>query len=60
MTPSALVPPKFTGVSNIKEAITKHHGLQTYEIVLLRIGTIPKTSSGKIRHYACPRDFLEG
>ncbi len=46
--------------SNIKEAITKHHGLQAYAIVLLRIGTIPKTSSGKIRRYACRRDFLEG
>ncbi len=45
---------------NIKEAITKHHGLQVHAIVLLRIGSIPKTSSGKIRRYACRRDFLQG
>ena len=43
-----------------QEANTKHHGLQTYEIVLLRIGSIPKTSSSKIRRYACRCDFLRG
>ncbi len=46
--------------SNIKEAIAKYHGLQAHAIVLLKIGSIPKTSSGKIRHYACRRGFLEG
>ncbi len=54
-------PPNFQAiVANLRQAITKYHGLQAHAIVLLRIGSIPKTSSGKIRRYACRRDFLQG
>ncbi len=38
-------------VDDIRQAFTEHHGLQVHGIVLLRIGSIPKTSSGKIRRY---------
>ncbi len=59
--PTLQAPPNFQVVlDNVRQAVTKNHGLQTHAIVLLRIGSIPKTSSGKIRRYACRRDFLEG
>ncbi len=54
-------PPNFqVVVDNVRQAVIKNHGLQTQAIVLLRIGSIPKTSSGKIRRYACRRDFIQG
>jgi len=46
-------------VNSIRQAITSGHGLQVHEIVLLRVGTIPKTSSGKIQRYLCRRGFQE-
>ena len=44
-------------VQAIRQAVVEEHGLQPNEIVLLRHGSIPKTSSGKIQRYAC-RDGL--
>lgn len=46
-------------VRNIKMSVSKHHGLQVHRVLLLRIGTIPKTSSGKIQRYACRQGFLD-
>jgi acyl-CoA synthetase (AMP-forming)/AMP-acid ligase II len=47
-------------VGNIYQAIAAQHGLQTYATVLLKTGSIPKTSSGKIQRYACRDGFLKG
>ncbi len=44
----------------IKEAITTHHGLRAHAIALVKLGSIPKTSSGKIRRFACRNDYLQG
>ena len=41
----------------IRRAIAQHHELQVYAILLLRTGSIPKTSSGKIQRYACKQGF---
>jgi acyl-CoA synthetase (AMP-forming)/AMP-acid ligase II len=46
-------------ISNIRQAVVANHGLQVHDILLLRVGTIPKTSSGKIQRYACSKGFLE-
>ena len=43
----------------IREAIAQFHELHVYAIVLLRTGSIPKTSSGKVQRYACRAGFLE-
>ncbi len=52
-------PPIFREIiNNIKKAVSIHHGLQVHGVLLLRIGTIPKTSSGKIQRYACRQGFL--
>jgi acyl-CoA synthetase (AMP-forming)/AMP-acid ligase II len=52
--------PIFTEIiNNIRQAVVKNHGLQVHKILLLRVGTIPKTSSGKIQRFACRKGFLE-
>ncbi|MEB3357149.1 MAG: fatty acyl-AMP ligase [Synechococcales bacterium] len=47
-------------VGNIRQAIAAQHGLQVYATVLVKTGSIPKTSSGKIQRYACQAQFLNG
>ncbi|MGF1589153.1 MAG: fatty acyl-AMP ligase [Pleurocapsa sp.] len=47
-------------VGNLCEAITSEHGLQIYATVLVKPGSIPKTSSGKIKRHACRTQFLNG
>jgi acyl transferase domain-containing protein/acyl-CoA synthetase (AMP-forming)/AMP-acid ligase II/pimeloyl-ACP methyl ester carboxylesterase len=44
----------------IRTAIAQNHELQTHAIVLLKTGSIPKTSSGKIQRHACKAGYLEG
>ena len=38
----------------------EQHELQVYAILLLKPGSIPKTSSGKIQRRACRAGFLAG
>ena len=45
---------------SIRRAITEAHELQVYAIHLLKPGSIPKTSSGKIQRTACRTAFLNG
>jgi acyl-CoA synthetase (AMP-forming)/AMP-acid ligase II len=47
-------------VGNIRQAVTAEHALQVYAIVLVKTGSIPKTSSGKIQRHACKAKFLKG
>ncbi|HIQ21197.1 MAG TPA: aminotransferase class I/II-fold pyridoxal phosphate-dependent enzyme [Planctomycetes bacterium] len=44
----------------IRRAVAAEHDFPPETIVLVRAGTIPKTSSGKIQRDACRRAFLEG
>ena len=46
--------------NSIRQAVVKKYGLKVDAIQLLRMGTIPKTSSGKIRRSSCRTKFLEG
>ncbi|MEM8808433.1 MAG: fatty acyl-AMP ligase [Cyanobacteria bacterium P01_G01_bin.38] len=50
--------PTVTG--NIRQAVAANHNLQTYATILVKPGSIPKTSSGKIRRRACKAAFLTG
>ena len=45
-------------IGNIRQAVAGNHGLQAHAILLLRAGSIPKTSSGKIQRHACRAGFL--
>jgi acyl-CoA synthetase (AMP-forming)/AMP-acid ligase II len=47
-------------VGNIREAVRDEHDIQVYSVVLIRAGSISKTSSGKIQRSACRVKFLEG
>ncbi|TVQ77242.1 MAG: aminotransferase class I/II-fold pyridoxal phosphate-dependent enzyme [Phycisphaeraceae bacterium] len=44
----------------IREAVLVEHGLALHTIVLVRSGTIPRTSSGKVQRRACRAVFLAG
>ncbi len=47
-------------IENIQHAIAIEHELSVHAIVLLRAGSIPKTSSGKIQRYGCRVGYLDG
>jgi len=44
----------------IRGAIGKAHGLSLRQAVLIRPGTLPKTSSGKVQRTACRAAYLDG
>ncbi len=44
----------------VRHAVSEEHELQIYDFVMVRPGTIPKTSSGKIQRHACKADYLNG
>jgi non-ribosomal peptide synthase protein (TIGR01720 family) len=43
----------------IRQAVADEYEVGVYGVVLVRPGSIPKTSSGKIQRYRCRQDFLE-
>ncbi|MBW4611022.1 MAG: amino acid adenylation domain-containing protein [Hassallia sp. WJT32-NPBG1] len=45
-------------VAAIRQAVAENHELQVYGVLLLKPGSIPKTSSGKIQRHACHAGFL--
>jgi natural product biosynthesis luciferase-like monooxygenase protein len=47
-------------INIIRESIATEHELTPHSVVLVRPGTIPKTTSGKIQRQACRRLYLEG
>jgi acyl-CoA synthetase (AMP-forming)/AMP-acid ligase II len=44
----------------VRRAVAEEHQIQVFRVVLLKAGSITKTSSGKIQRQACRRLFLEG
>src|SRR4051812_1367727 len=44
----------------IRQAVAQDHEAQVHEVVLIRVATLPKTSSGKVQRRACRRDYLAG
>jgi len=47
-------------IAAITRAIAEVHRLRAHRVVLLRAGTIPKTTSGKIQRHACKRALFSG
>jgi acyl-CoA synthetase (AMP-forming)/AMP-acid ligase II len=47
-------------VGDIREAVAEAHELQVHAVVLTRPGSVPRTSSGKVRRAACRVQFLQG
>ena len=46
-------------VETIRKAVLEQHSLPVYAVVLIKPGTIPKTSSGKIQRHLCRTKFME-
>jgi phthiocerol/phenolphthiocerol synthesis type-I polyketide synthase C len=44
----------------VQEALMSEHGLRALDIVLVRPGIVPKTTSGKVRRSTCRMDLLDG
>ena len=47
-------------VETIRQEVAENHELEVYAILLLKTGSILKTSSGKIQRQACRAGFLDG
>lgn len=47
-------------IDTVRQAVAENHDLRTYAVCLLKTGSIPKTSSGKIQRHACRTNFLTG
>lgn len=46
-------------VGRVRRAIAERHDLQLYGLQLIKTGSIPKTSSGKIQRFLCRRGYCE-
>ncbi|MCM1984978.1 fatty acyl-AMP ligase [Lyngbya confervoides] len=44
----------------LRQKIWQHHQLSVHQFVLIRTGTLPKTSSGKIQRHQCQESYLAG
>jgi acyl-CoA synthetase (AMP-forming)/AMP-acid ligase II len=49
---------ELTGLA--RQAVAEAHEIGVYDMVFLRPGGIPRTSSGKIQRHACRRAYLDG
>ncbi|TBR56964.1 non-ribosomal peptide synthetase [Westiellopsis prolifica IICB1] len=47
-------------ITAIRQTIVEEHEIQAYGVVLIKAGSIPKTTSGKIQRRACQAEFLAG
>lgn len=45
-------------VNQIRQTVVREHQLQVQTVRLVKPGSLPKTSSGKIRRFACREQFL--
>jgi acyl-CoA synthetase (AMP-forming)/AMP-acid ligase II len=45
-------------LADIREAIAVHHDLRVHQVMLVKNGALPKTSSGKVQRNACRERFL--
>lgn len=43
----------------IRQKVVEHHELQVYDVVLVKAGSIPRTSSGKVQRHTCRYKYLE-
>lgn len=47
-------------IARIRRSVVEAHELNLDGVVLVRAGSIPKTSSGKIQRHACRQGFIDG
>jgi amino acid adenylation domain-containing protein len=51
-------PPIEAIVAAIRQSVALEHEIEVYAVVLIRHGSLPKTSSGKIQRHRCRIEFL--
>lgn len=44
----------------VRRAVAEDYGIDVHALALLKVGGIPKTTSGKLRRHACRSGFLDG
>jgi amino acid adenylation domain-containing protein len=59
-TTPALPPDTDAAIQAIRQAVMSGHGVQVADVVLVRRGSVPRTTSGKIRRRACRDRYLAG
>ena len=47
-------------INSIRKAVAEHHDASAHHVLLLKLGGILKTSSGKLQRRACRQAFLRG
>ncbi len=47
-------------IRTIRQAVAENHELEVYAVLLIKTGSILKTSSGKIQRHGCRAGFLDG
>jgi acyl-CoA synthetase (AMP-forming)/AMP-acid ligase II len=47
-------------VKVIRASVAEHHDISIYDVKLTLAGSIPRTTSGKIRHFLCKKNYLAG
>lgn len=47
-------------ITAIRASVAEHHDLTVFDIKLTLPGSIPRTTSGKIRHFLCKKNYLAG
>ena len=47
-------------VTAVRRAIVQNHEIQLYALMLIKPLSVPRTSSGKIKRFACRAGFLDG
>ena len=47
-------------IAAVRRAVTEEHGIDAYAVALVRAGSVPRTSSGKVRRHACREQFERG
>lgn len=43
----------------VRAAVAQAHGIETYGVVLIKPGHLPRTTSGKVQRYRCRDQFIE-
>ena len=47
-------------INQIRRAVSEEHDLQVHSVALIKLGSVPKTSSGKIQRYLCREGYRKG
>ena len=47
-------------IESIRQAVAEEHEISVHAIALLRVGSLPKTSSGKVQRHICLQRFIGG